>query len=68
MGGEAARQGKRAPDLTGDPRTDGALLALARLLLDIAAGATDPAGEEADARGRASPPVPVDDAIEESAG
>ena len=42
-GSDANRQRRRAaPALTGDPRTDGALLALARLLAEIAAGVPEP--------------------------
>ena len=42
---EAKRRSRQpgAPALTGDPRTDGALVALARLLAEIAAKTADPA-------------------------
>ena len=55
---EAIRRRPRqaAPVLTGDPRTDGALLALARLLAEIAAKTADPAGTLGAAPSKAGAP------------
>ncbi len=65
MGGSGTtgdkRKGRPAPVLTGDPSTDGALLALARLLLDIAAASTEGRGPSGLPAAGGAAPRPVDD-------